>query len=284
MNLQALLGDFPLPRFVADYYCRLPYSAPVAALDARRLADWESLTTILAGEQPDVLVCRRNAQFAGAAPRSAAAARALIEQGYTLLVRHAERHMERLAELADAFRRDFAAPVNVYLYCTPPGEYGFGWHYDAEEVFIVQTEGCKEYALRKNTVNPWPLVESLPADMRYECEIMPLWRCRLAAGSWLYIPSGYWHRAESPAGSAPAISLAIGMQPRAAIELFDFLRPRLLQSLQWRERLPVTGDASPLSPAELRAEYTRIASSLAADLAKRLADPRLVDAFLDRTR
>jgi len=284
MDLQALLGQTPVRQFVADYYHRLPYSAPAAAPEASELADWESLVTILAGEQPDVLVCRRNERFTGEAPRSAADARQLIEQGYTLLVRHAERHSGRLSELAAAFERDFAARVNIHLYCTPPGQYGFGWHYDAEEVFIVQTTGCKDYTLRKNTVNPWPLMETLPADMHYEREIMPLWRCRLAAGHWLYIPSGYWHRAEAPPGSEPAISLAIGVEPRAAIELFDFLRPRLLESLEWRQRLPVIGAAAPLSAAELRAEYERLLKGLTADLARRLADPQLVDAFLDSAR
>ena len=282
MDLQALLGDVPLRQFVADNYYRLPYSARAAAPMVTELADWESLTTILAGEQPDVLVCRRNQHFSGEVPRSVAAARTLIQQGYTLLVRHAERHDPRLAALAAAFERDFASSVNIHLYCTPPGEHGFGWHYDAEEVFILQTAGCKDYTLRKNTVNPWPLVETLPADMHYEREIMPLWRCQLAAGHWLYIPSGYWHRAEAPAGSEPAISLAIGVEPRAAIELLDWLRPQLLESLQWRERLPVIGAAAPLSPEELRGEYQRLLAGLAGDLAKRLADPRLVDAFLDR--
>ena len=37
--------------------------------------------------------------------------------------------------------RDFAAPVDVHLYCTPAGQPGFGWHYDAEDVFVLQTAG-----------------------------------------------------------------------------------------------------------------------------------------------
>ena len=99
--------------------------------------------------------------------------------------------------VAAAFARDFAAEVNIHMYCTPGDQFGFGWHYDAEEVFIVQTTGRKLYSLRKNTVNPWPIEETLPADMRYEREITPLVRCELAAGDWLYVPSGYWHMGQS---------------------------------------------------------------------------------------
>src|SRR5687767_13273334 len=134
MNMQNLLGDFPLAQFVAEYYQRLPYSRAGLAQSFCELGDWNSLTAILGRDKADVLVCRRNEQYAGAQPRMGTEAGKLIEEGYTLLVRHAERHDGRLAELAAAFQRDFAAPVNIHMYCTPGGQYGFGWHYDAEEV------------------------------------------------------------------------------------------------------------------------------------------------------
>ena len=76
--------------------------------------------------------------------------------------------------------------------------------------------------------------------MRYEREIMPLVRCELAAGDWLYIPSGYWHMGQS---RELALSLAIGVMPRTGIDVLDFVRPRVAGSLLWRQRLPVAGRA-----------------------------------------
>jgi ribosomal protein L16 Arg81 hydroxylase len=277
MNLQTLLGETPLPRFVADHYYKLPYSSAGTAQAFCELGSWESLTTILAQETVDVFVCRRNEQYNGLQPRSADEARRLTDEGYTLLVKHAERHDERLGAVAASFERDLGAPVNIHMYCTPGGEYGFGWHYDAEEVFIVQTTGRKEYSLRKNTVNPWPLEETLPADMKYEREIMPLVRCELAAGDSLYIPSGYWHMGQS---RETAISLAIGVMPHTAVEIFDRLRSHVLDSLLWRQRMPVVGSASPISESELRGEYQRICQELGQDLVKHLSSPRLVDDLL----
>ncbi len=277
MNLQTLLGDVPVLRFVADYFQRLPYSAAGHAGPLCSLGTWEAMTDLLAEGAADVLVCRRNEQHEGPRPRSAEDARRFVDEGYTLLVRHAERHDERLAQVAAAFEADLAAPVNIHFYCTPAGQFGFGWHYDAEEVFIVQTAGRKEYSLRKNTVNPWPVEETLPADMRYEREIMPLVRCELAAGDWLYIPSGYWHMGQS---RELALSLAIGVQPRTGIDLLDLLRRDALDSLLWRQRLPVAGQASPLSDEELLAAYREVLTTLSADLAKRLADPQLARRLL----
>ena len=104
-------------------------------------------------------------------------AKARFDQGHTLVIRHAERHDAELARIAEGFFKDFAAEVNVHVYCTPPQRSGFGWHYDPEDVFIVQTHGAKEYQLRKNTVNPWPLLAQMPKDLRYEREGTPLWSC-----------------------------------------------------------------------------------------------------------
>jgi ribosomal protein L16 Arg81 hydroxylase len=281
VNLQTLLGDIPLQKFVADYYQRLPYSSAGNARPLTEVANWDLLTRIIASEQADVLVCRRNEQYAGEMPSTMDAAKRLVDEGYTLLVRHAEQHDERLANLATAFARDFAAPVNIHMYCTPGGQYGFGWHYDAEEVFIIQTTGRKEYRLRKNTVNPWPIEETLPADMHYEREIMPLVRCDLSAGDWLYIPSGYWHMGES---RETAISLAIGVRPGTAVDVFDFLRSQIIESLFWRQRLPVTGSAAGISDEQLRQSYAEQFKQLGSEVLRMLSDPQQAERFIKKMR
>jgi len=273
---QTLLGEVSLQQFVADHFQRLPYSRSGMASSLLGLAGWEQLVALLAQPAADVNVCRSNQQYQESPPHTADAAARLVSEGYTLLVRHAERLEPRLQELAAAFERDFAAPVNIHVYCTPGGEHGFGWHYDAEEVFIVQTAGRKEYELRKNTVNPWPVEETLPADMRYEREIMPLLRCELAAGDWLYIPSGYWHRAIA---KEMAISLAIGVMPRTGVDFYAFLRKKALDSLLWRQRLPVMGAASALESEELRRCLGTILVDLKRDLERQLADPQLAEQF-----
>ena len=161
--------------------------------------------------------------YEGRLPPTPGEARSLLAAGYTLGIRHAQKHDPGLTGLAEDFRKAFAAPVDVHLYCTPAGQPGFGWHYDAEDVFVLQLAGAKEWLLRKNTVNPWPLVETLPADMRHQREIMPVLRCSLRAGDWLYVPGGYWHRTE--AADEESVSLSVGLLPACAIDAFDFRCP-----------------------------------------------------------
>jgi ribosomal protein L16 Arg81 hydroxylase len=58
--------------------------------------------------------------------------------------------------------------------------------------------------------------------------------CRLEAGDWLYIPSGWWHLAETQTAS---VHLSVGVMPVVGLHLFAFLRQRLAQDPVWCQRL-----------------------------------------------
>jgi ribosomal protein L16 Arg81 hydroxylase len=271
--IQQLLGDFPLPRFIDEYFLRQPFSLPQGATSLARLGNWPVVESILAHPDVDVLVVKEGRRWEGSLKPSPDDARRLFDDGYTVLVRHAERCHPEITELAAGFACDFTAMVDVHIYCTPANQHGFGWHYDVEDVFIVQTRGSKEYSLRKNTVNPWPVLETLPHDMRYEREIMPLSRCLLSSGDWLYIPHGYWHKAEAQEES---FSLAVGLMCPTALDLLDFLRKWLPGSIRWRQRLPVVTKASPSADAEPVSRHQDLFAELGADLARLLRDETFV--------
>jgi ribosomal protein L16 Arg81 hydroxylase len=284
MNVEALLGGFGLTKFVAEYLHRLPLAAPGAAQGAKSLGTWEALGEILAGDAPEVMLVREGGRSDARRPADEREAQELSKEGYSIIVRHAERNHAEIAVLAGSFAKAFCGPVDVQMFVTPPGRAGFSWHYDAEDVFILQTAGSKDYALRKNTVNPWPLEETLPEDMRYQREIMPLMTVSLGAGDLLYIPCGYWHQADASRSNEAAISLAVGVMSRTAVDVFDGLRRRVIDSLLWRQRLPVVGTASPFSPQEVEQAYRELFAQLGEDLAKMLRDERLLGEFLSEER
>jgi ribosomal protein L16 Arg81 hydroxylase len=75
----------------------------------------------------------------------------------------------------------------------------------------------------------------MPGDMPYDHETSPLrLTCRLEAGDWLYIPSGWWHIAHTQAES---IHLSIGVLPVVRLKLFEFLTQRLARFPFWCQRL-----------------------------------------------
>jgi ribosomal protein L16 Arg81 hydroxylase len=281
MDIQTLFGNVPLASFIEQYLHRLPFAMAGSVPSLCELGSWDSVGAMLGPPEGDVFAVREGRWHEGPPPSDLAAVRALGDEGHTVFVRHAERHHAGLAGLATAFERTFRGPVNIHVFVTPAGAPGFSWHYDAEDVFIIQTQGAKEYSLRKNTVNPWPLEETLPPNMQYERELMPLMRVLLRAGDLLYIPCGYWHKAESKCelmGEA-AISLAIGVMSRSAIDVYDYLRKRFVHSLVWRQRLPVPhGDQT--SRAAIEAAYRHLFQQLADDFVHTLRDPKLVDELL----
>jgi 50S ribosomal protein L16 3-hydroxylase len=273
MILQQLLGAVPTAIFLAEQFYRQPYAAAGGCLqlENRTAAEWSAAGTcsrLIGQADLDLLVTREGKPWTGAPLNDAALGQAALAEGYTLCIRHADRHDPALAQLAAEFHGDFLAPIDVHVYCTPAGNPGFSWHYDAEDVFILQTEGTKDWWLRKNTVNPWPLVETIPADMRYEREIMPALHCTLAAGDWLYIPGGYWHRT---AARELSTSLSIGILSPTGIDAFDLLRQELLQDLRWRERLPVLGAANEQSAEEQEVAFREIVEALKRDIEKKLS-------------
>jgi ribosomal protein L16 Arg81 hydroxylase len=271
---ETLFGGMAPGHFVENYYGQLPFSRRGGAAHLAPLLSWPVVGGILAQPGVDALLARDGEAWRGELP-DYAGVRELYAGGYSLVVRHAERHEERLAALAARFERDFGGPANLHLVMTPAQRTGFGWHYDSEEVFIVQAHGTKEYFLRANTVNPWPLAETMPRDLGFEGEVTVVRHCTLGPGDWLYVPAGWWHVAH--AGALESHSISIGVSAPSGLELLDFLRRKLRERPDWRRRLPAPG----LAPA---GSMEQVLAQLGGALADLLRDESLVRAFVEERR
>ena len=123
-------------------------------------------------------------------------------------MRRAEQIDPELNELTVAFSKALAGDAHVQLFVTARRTHGFAWHYDDEDVFIVQTAGIKDYYFRENTmltVGPTP-----PFDFStVSRERSPLQTARLIPGDWLYIPRLWWHMARSV---EDALSISVGVR------------------------------------------------------------------------
>lgn len=199
--------------FKTSQYGRAPFAVPGGAKRAARLLTWPVLGQVTAAPGRDVLVARNGVLRRGTDPETLEQARALFEDGWTVAYRDAHRWDLALAELARAFSADLGGSCAIQLYATPQDRFGFNWHYDAEEVIILQTSGVKEYFFRPNTVNPRPRIDAMPKDMQYEREKSLLYACTLQAGDWLHLPAGWWHKAEARRDS---FSISAGLLPTSA--------------------------------------------------------------------
>jgi 50S ribosomal protein L16 3-hydroxylase len=206
--LQDWLAPTSVDEFLEAHLGTAPHARPAAARGARAYFDWAVFDRILRVAD-DVLIAKDGRLVDAPAPRTLVEARALMDHELGIVVRKAERHDARMADLAGAFARDLPGEVHVQLYVTPAGTQTFGWHFDEEDVFIAQTQGIKDYYLRANTVAP--LGKGTALDFRaVRRETSPLLLSRLIAGDWLYIPSRWWHLVRSV---EDALSISVGVIP-----------------------------------------------------------------------
>jgi ribosomal protein L16 Arg81 hydroxylase len=280
MLLDDLLQGFPRATFMKEHYLRSPFARRATAERLRGMATWSLVDWLIEKTPCDLLIVKSGTLWPGERPTSARQARALYEEGHTLALRQPDRHHPGLAELARTFSAEFHGRINLHIYCTPAGHHGFDWHCDPEEVFIFQTVGRKDYFLRENTLAPQPLLEALPNGALAGREVTPIQECQLTAGDWLYIPGGYWHRAQAP---EEALSLSIGLMPPTLLEVLDYVRAGLARSPAWRRRLPALGHASELDDAQKQEVCHALFAELGSELQRALADPALPLRFLAHT-
>jgi 50S ribosomal protein L16 3-hydroxylase len=131
-------------------------------------------------------------------------------EGVGFVIRRAEEHDVGLAKLAALLTQQIPGEVHVQLFVTPARTHGFGWHYDDEDVFIVQTDGTKDYFFRENSVERHRPPEAAPDFSRFRHETSPIGTSRLIAGDWLYIPARWWHVAKCVEDS---LSISLGISP-----------------------------------------------------------------------
>jgi len=210
-SLRSWLQEIELRQFQRDYLGREPLARANVAQPAADSCTWHSLAGMLESRPDDVLVVARGRDLELPVPRSLSHLRRLFDAGIGLAIRSAERHSASVSRLCRDFAEEQPGQQRVIVFATPAKTHGFGWHYDAEDVFIVQTAGDKEYLFHKNTVAP-PLSPTTPPDFSLHArETTPIMSCRLIAGDFLYLPRNYWHVAYAHADS---LSISIGVFPQ----------------------------------------------------------------------
>jgi len=212
--LRQLLDEETLAEFFASHFHRLPFAQPDGVRDARSWITWKGLGELLAAVDPaDQLVVRNGRLIDGGRARNPRELEALLRFGCSVIVRRAEVVDTFLAEVGASFAEEVGGPATVHVFASPEGHHSFGWHYDCEDVFVVQSDGHKDMYLRRNTVNPEPTVDTMPMDMRFEDETSPLQVCALLPQDWLYIPRGWWHVARC---RSACLTVSVGVLSEAA--------------------------------------------------------------------
>jgi 50S ribosomal protein L16 3-hydroxylase len=266
--LTQLLGDVPAQTFFTQHFGVEPLLMRGTAAWAAPLATAAVFERLLEDPRADVLLARDGKPHER--PASLERARALFADGYTWVVRSAERVDADLAEAGRKLASDVHGVLQIQLYRTPAARQGFGWHFDAEEVFYLQGAGRKRFRLRRNTQHPSPLLHAMPEQLSAEHETTPISEHVLEPGDCLYIPSGFWHVADALEETA---SISIGVLAPCPLDALGLVLRELAADPHWRARLPSIGGASPVPEAERAPLWSRNLEPLQAEVQRRLGAP-----------
>ena len=209
--LDEWLSPMTFSLFARDYLRKQPLPKPSSARNAIAVFGWGTLERLLSNDPAaDLLVIARGKLVDLPRPRTLAEVRALLLKGVGLVIRRAQQLDASLARLAASLTQNIPGEVHVQLFVTPAGAHSFGWHYDEEDVFIVQTEGSKDYYFRDNTVERDRPLDAPPDFTHFGHEVSAIGTARLIAGDWLYIPARWWHVAKCVEDS---LSISVGISP-----------------------------------------------------------------------
>ena len=165
----------------------------------------------------------------------AARVRSLFAAGATLVFQGVHRFHARVRELCEELEAKLGHPIQANVYVSPRESRGLPTHHDTHDVFAVQTLGAKTWSFYRPIVE-LP-VEELDLLARHDDAAEPLRRCRLSAGSCLYLPRGIPHSAITE--TEASIHITLGVRSPTWLDVFRRIVERAGQEREFREALPV---------------------------------------------
>ena len=163
-------------------------------------------------------------------------------QGATIVMSAAHQSLPALAQFRRRVQAELDLRCQTNLYLSPPGEQGFGAHYDSHDVFILQVQGSKTFNFYEGGVERPYSHEGFDATVHKPGELAE--SVTLSAGDTLYIPRGVFHDAVACDDASLHITLGVyALTLRdALLEMVDVMTqadPRYRRSVPeelWRTR------------------------------------------------
>lgn len=212
-TLGMFLGSLDERTFVAEHWGRRYWSATSPDLLAMSLLGVDDFIRIVAFLCPRPTSIRladsEHEEWKGPIEPGQTFARvtSAISRGLTAAMERLDLFWPPVIDLCGHLADELGCPVHANAYLTPPRAAGLPPHYDTHDVFVVQLEGEKRWALGQIAYElpTERTADGVVDEMRVHTELV------LRPGDTLYVPRGMVHAAE--AGASSSLHLTIGCIP-----------------------------------------------------------------------
>ena len=255
--LRQLLAPVSLDEFVERYWERRALFIPGAADKLAGLFDLDSFYRAVGEARPGL---GRRRPYVKAGYRDADGEHrevdvqpsqipALLDAGMTIQAEGLEAIDPRLHALCIDTRRELGVPGDVDVACfVSPHDSGYGLHFDATTMWILQIEGEKVWRYSPAPALEFPTHNYVPRATERDARIHGLDESAhveqvLRPGDVLYLPPGIWHRVRARGHS---VHLSLTIRPTDFLAFATgVLAPRVLADPLWRRlpSLPATSQA-----------------------------------------
>jgi len=274
-----LIGAAQVAAFLENALGRQAWRTRLPDGQAPRLFGWPQLNAALAEHRltpprlrleragadatPGLFRSRRNRRGGSLLDLDPAVLMERLRDGATLIVDSVNELNPPLAALCAGLSAEFRASCQANMYACWGTTQGFDVHWDDHDVFVVQVEGRKEWALYGST-EAWPTRRGVGPQA--EPPETPIERTVLESGDVLYLPRGYWHAAVGLGG--PTMHLTIGLTRKSGSDFLHWLADDLLSVAQVRADLPLEADERAIE-AQIASVLAQLREADPQDLARR---------------
>jgi ribosomal protein L16 Arg81 hydroxylase len=161
----------------------------------------------------------------------------LLVQGVSLIFNQLDKHVSALRVLCKNIARDTSERITAGAIVTSGRGGALEWHYDPEDLIILQIAGTKRWQVFGPTVvNPLQ-----GAAAAHPPQGLSVFDQVLQPGDFLFLPAGHWHHCEN--GPDRSLHVGIFFEPPAGRHLLSPLVSHLLSDEIFR--CPLTRHGSP---------------------------------------
>lgn len=268
---ERLLGQMTEAEFLAKkyeaepYHCRIEDNSILASLPT--LEDIDRILWQAKGELSTfVALFRDNIQLNPSRSNSGSAFRQWLADefhaGATIVIRRVHDAHHGTAVLARQLGQQCNADITVNAYLSPPNSQGFGVHYDAHNIFVVQLAGEKNWKTHGLADVMYPtkdLVEVLDG----RTDLLQPTSHKLEPGHVLYLPRGEIHQAST--SDNVSLHLSFGLHPPTVPEILLEMAEVLAERDPMVRKLPYLGSINSALRISLKQLIAALAEAMESD-------------------